>query len=319
MQNKKTIMAVSALFILLFHLWILVTDFQIEVYLRHMCVVGVDLFFFVSAYSIGKREKIVYKDFIINRIKKVYLKFILFSIIATLYFGWDGIRLIKIILGIELFEKGGGAFLWFLPAIMLVYLILPLYKKIDSVYPKLIPFLTVSLYLFLSIMISSFTTYTNLFILTNRIPVLLFGYYFAKYHVFEFLNNHKFRYWVTTVASLSFGIGLSYFTYVNHWNVSWYRDIFYILYLPFGIGMVLLLDQIKVNPLIEGIGSVTLELYGLQMIFGFKIASTIYQTIHSKLFSNIITIIVLVVIAMMIQYIFHLTNKFKWNQKESNY
>jgi len=319
MQNKKTIMAVSALLILLFHLWILVTDLQIEAYLRHMCVVGVDLFFFVSAYSIGKREKIVYKDFIINRLEKVYLKFVLFSIIATLYFGWNGIKFIKIILGIELFEKGGGAFLWFLPAIMLVYLILPFYKKVDSIYPKLTFFLTISLYLVLSIIVSLFTTYKTLFILTNRIPILLVGYYFAKYHVFEFLNHYKLKYWITTVVTLLFGTILSYFEYINHWNVSWCRYIFYIIYLPFSIGMILLLDQIRVNPLISKIGSVTLELYGLQMIFGFKLASVIYQIINRKLFSNIVTIIVLIVIAIVIQYIFNLKDKFKLNLKRSKY
>ena len=319
MQNKKTIMAFSALLILLFHLWILITKSQVEVYLRHMCVIGVDLFFFVSAYSIAKRDTIVYKDFFIDRVKKVYLKFVLFAIIATFYFGWDVIRFIKIIFGIELFERGGGALLWFLPAIMLVYLILPLYKKVDSIYPKLTPFLTISSYLVLSIIISSFTTWKNLFILTNRIPILLFGYYFAKYNVFEFLNGHKFRYWITTSAALIFGFLLSYFVYMNHWSVSWYRDIFYILYLPFSIGMVLLLDQIKVNLLIERIGSVTLELYGLQMIFGFKLASAIFQSIHRKLFSNVVTIVILIVMALVIQYIFNFINKLHLNLKGNRY
>ena len=136
MQNKKTIMTFSALFIVIFHMWINVTNSPIEMYLRQICVIGVDLFFFLSAYSIGKRKNIEYKKFIIDRFLKIYLKFIIFACIAAFYLKWDISKFIKVILGIELFNKGGGSFLWFIPGIMLVYLTLPLYKKIDEKYPK---------------------------------------------------------------------------------------------------------------------------------------------------------------------------------------
>ena len=320
MQNKKTIMSVSALLILIFHLWIHVTNLQIEIYLRQLCVIGVDLFFFVSAYSIAKKEKIEYKSFIISRFNKVYLKFILFSVIGALYFGWDIVKFIKIIFGIELIEKGGGSFLWFLPGIMLVYLILPLYKKIDSKYPKVTPFVTILLHLFLSIMISTLTTDQNLFILTNRIPMILLGYYFAKYDIFKVLNDNKVGYWITTIITFIIGVIISYLVYVNHFKVSWYKDLFYILYIPLSIGLILLLDKIRTNRLSAFIGSITLELYALQMIFGFRLANEIFQYTNTKLLSNILVVVVLVIMSIIIQRIFNLKDKLKLNgNKESEY
>ena len=61
MKNKKSIMAVSAMLILIYHLWINITNSTIEVYLRQLCVTGVDLFFFVSAYSIANRKILTIK------------------------------------------------------------------------------------------------------------------------------------------------------------------------------------------------------------------------------------------------------------------
>ena len=315
MQNKKTVMAFSALSILIFHLWIYVTHFEFEMYVRELCVIGVDLFFFVSAYSIAKIETSQYKDFLVDRFNKVYLKFIIFSVIGSLYLGFDGIRFMKVILGIELFEKGGGSFLWFLPSIMFVYLILPLYKKVNLKYPKTTFLVVISLYLTISIMISSFTTYRSLFIFTNRIPMILLGYYFAKYNIFSYLNANKFRYWIVTVIACVFGILLSYFVYVSHFRVAWYQDVFYILYIPLGIGLILLLDKIRVNTLGKFIGSSTLELYGLQMIFGFTVANLVFQYTNIKVFSNILTMVILLVMASVMRYIFDLKDKFSiWNK-----
>lgn len=127
MQNKKTIMVFAALFIFIFHLWIPITNLQIEIFLTRLCVIGVDMFFFVSAYSITNVKKEDYKKFISNRFKSIYVKFILLALIGMLYFKWSGTKFIKIILGLELILKGGGSFLWFLPSIMLVYIFLPLF------------------------------------------------------------------------------------------------------------------------------------------------------------------------------------------------
>ena len=305
MKNKKTIMAVSALFIIIFHLWINITSSVIEMFLKQLCVIGVDLFFFISAYSISKQEKIEYKNFVLNRVGKVYFKFIILSLICAIYSKWNIIRFLKTVLGIELFIKGGGSFLWFIPAIMLVYLLLPLYKLIDDKHQKITPLVTVLVYLMLSIFISSYTDYNKLFILTNRIPIILIGFYFAKYKVIEYLNNDKVRYWLITFICLVVGLLISYTVYINHFRVSWFYDIFYILYILLEIGLILLLNKIKENRLTKIIGSVTLELYGLQMIFGFKLANEIYKCFNITLLSNISVIIILIILSLILEYMFN--------------
>lgn len=299
-------MTFSALLILIFHLWINITNSQIEIFIRQLCVIGVDLFFFVSAYSITKKEKIDYRNFIVNRFKKIYLKFIIFAIIGAIYFKWSIIRFIKIILGIELLIKGGGSFLWFLPAIMLVYITLPLYIKIDSKHPKITPFITILTYLIISISISLFTTYRSIFILTNRIPIILLGYYFAKYNIIKYLNNNEVKYWIVTVIIMILGIVISYLVYINHFKVSWFKDLFYILFIPLNISLILLLDKIKTNRISTLISSVTLELYAIQMIFGFKLANILFRYTNIKLLSNLLTIIILIIIALFIKIIFNL-------------
>lgn len=304
MKNKKSIMAVSAMLILIYHLWINITTSSIEVYLRQLCVTGVDLFFFVSAYSIASRKDINYKNFISNRFKNIYFKFFIFSIIGAFYLKWSLEKFFKTIIGIQLIERGGGSFLWFLPGVMLVYFILPLYKKIDEKYPKIVPILAIITYLLSSISLSLFTNIKALFILLNRMPIILLGYYFAKYKIIEKLSKNKSIYFLVLIITLISGILISYYGYINHFRVEWLRDIIYIVLIPLNIGLILLLNKINENKAIKLLSSITLELYALQMIFGFKIANYIYKMINLKLLSNIITICVLILFSLIVNYIF---------------
>lgn len=305
MKNKKGLMAISAILILIYHLWINITNLEIEIYLRQICVIGVDIFFFISAYTIGKSD-INYKNFIANRFKKIYLVFFIFSVIGAFYFNWSLKKFFNVIFGFELMKSGGGAFLWFIPGIMLVYLILPLMKKLDIRFPKITPFILFIIYMLVVVIISIFSDYNALFILINRIPIILIGYYFARYDIFNKLNKNKMIYWGLAIISTIGGIIISYFIFKNHFQVTWFKEIFYVLYIPFIIGVILIIDKIRKNKLIDYIGSITLELYGLQMIFGFKIANDIYNYVDKRLISNILTVITLIIMAIVFNYIINL-------------
>lgn len=286
--------------ILIFHLWINITSFKIESYIRWICIIGVDIFFFISAYSISKRKIINYKEFLINRFINIYLKFILLTIIYAVYKQIDIVVFIKTILGIELFESGGGSFLWFIPAIMIMYILLPLYKKIDN-NKYVLPIICV-IYLTLVISISLLTDIKTIFIFINRIPILLCGYYFAKYNIFEKLSKKSY-YILASILTIG-GLVLTYNLFINRINVEWFYDINYIINIPLIIGVILLFDCIKTNKLFDVIGSSTLEIYGLQMIFGFKIANEIYRITDSRLLTNLLVIIVIIVLSMLLSYSF---------------
>ena len=186
---------------------------------------------------------------------------------------------------------------------MLVYFILPLYKKIDEKYPKIVPILAIIIYLLSSISLSLFTNIKALFILLNRIPIILLGYYFAKYKIIEKLSKNKSIYFLVLIITLISGILISYYGYINHFRVEWLRDIIYIVLIPLNIGLILLLNKINENKVIKLLSSITLELYALQMIFGFKIANYIYKVINLKLLSNVITICVLILFSLIVNYI----------------
>lgn len=311
MQNKKTIMAVATIMILIFHLWINVTNSIIENFLRYICVIGVDLFFFVSAYSIGKKKNIEYKEFLLNRINSVYFKFFLLSIVCAFYVDWGIFKFIKTVLGIELFTNGGGSFLWFIPSIMIVYILLPLYKKLDNKYPRITLSISFTIYMLTSIIISLYTNYTALFIFSNRILITLIGFYFAKYRILEKMNMSKRTYFVITFILLFIGTFISYNTYIKGFKLSWLNDVFYLLHIPLEIGLILLLDKIKENKVIKMIGSATLESYGLQMIIGFKLANVIYKKITYAILSNIVSIVVILILSLILKYIFDLIQKMK--------
>ena len=313
MKNKKSLMVISALLILIYHLWINITNLRVENYLRQICVIGVDIFFFISAYSIGKTH-INYKDFLANRFKKIYFEFLVFSTIGAIYFKWGLEKFLKVIFGFDLIKSGGGSFLWFIPAIMIVYLTLPLIKKLDIKFPKIVPFILFSTYILAVILISTLSDYSALFILINRIPVILMGYYFARYNIFDKLNKNKIIYWTLAIVCTIVGIVISYLIFKNHFKVTWFKEIFYVLYIPLIIGIILICDKINKNKIIDYIGSITLELYGLQMLFGFKIANNIFSYVDKRLISNILTIITLIVMAIVLKYFINIKEKiFKKN------
>lgn len=312
MKNKKVIMSFSALMIIIFHLWINITKpntniYLIETYLRYIGYIGVDIFFFVSAYSLAKNEIDNYSNFIIKRFKKIYLKFIIFGVIAFFFNKWSFLKLLKIIFGIEFLTKGGGSFLWFIPAIMIIYILLPLYKKLDNKYKIITPIITIITYLILVITLS-INDKTTLLIFINRIPIILLGYYFSKLKIFEKLQKNNLLYYCVALCLTIFGLLFNYYLYMNHFYLSYFQDIFYVLSIPLIIGVILLLDKIKVNKLFNYLGSITLEIYAIQMIFGYYLTGKLVKIINNSFLTNIISIVIVILIASLFNLIFNQKN-----------
>lgn len=304
MKNKKLIMFFSALLILIFHFWINIVErtstfYDIETFIRQICFIGVDIFFFLSSYSISKSNIENYKEYVIVRFKKVYILFIIFSLIATFYFKWDLKTFILTINGLNLFIKGGGSFLWFVPAIMIVYMLLPLFNKINNKYKGVIIF---DLWLLLTIIISLNSSYSQVLIFTNRIPIILIGCYLSKNNIIDKLSKKKYL----LIMSFLLIIGILLLYNFKDINIIYIKDLFYLTAIPFTLGLILLLDLIPQNKIINTLGNVTLEMYGIQMIFGYKIATIIFKLFKNPLISNIITIIIIILLSLSINYFINL-------------
>lgn len=282
--NKKFLQFIAALAILVFHLGIPVTS--ADTFLMKIGYIGVDIFFFLSAYSLADKE-IDYTALLKNRFFNIYLKFLIFVVIAAIYKGYSLLRVVKVLTLIEFFEKGGGAFLWYVPAIVLFYLIYPFFVKWNSKYKSLI---TLAAWLLVSVILDKLIGYNKIFIFTNRLPVILAGYELKKRSIPK---------WVAPVF-LPVGVILTYiFGYTVKLGIP-FSDFYFVTNLLLAVSICLLSGYIKNAKIWNVLGSATLELYCLQMIFGTKFTTWLYRTIGNRVLTNLVMIVTMYIAAWLI-------------------
>lgn len=300
MKNKKSIMAFAALQILIFHLWINLSSSEIENFIKQISYVGVDIFFFLSGYSLYRSDTDNYKQFIGNRFRNVYGKFILFALLAAWINKWNVGYVLKVISGIDLIQNGGKAFLWFLPALMLFYLIVPLYKKFDAKNRMLAVSILGVVWITVALLFTYVVKTVPIAIWWNRIPIFFIGYYLAGSQIIDKIADHKAVWLAGFALLLAVDVLLVYrYAYKVKLNQP-IEDMFYILVIPLAIGIAYLVSRIKENRLIRAIGSSSLELYALQMIFGYTWANRILSMTQSILITNIATMLLLITAAIII-------------------
>lgn len=309
--NKKFLQVIAAFQILFFHLWAPLTSTQIEQFILKTAYVGVDMFFFLSAYSLAGRE-IDYVPFLKDRVLKLYAKFAFFTLIMALFSKSFGvIRAVKSLTFIEFFQKGGGAFLWFIPAILIFYAVYPLFLKWNSRF-KVIWVLLI--WLTGSVFAEHVLSYTAVFIFTNRIPVILAGYLFKTYCTGNrdaiMPDNNKMnrtiqilrRSWVVLIAAGVLLLHMYGFKVRLNFPI---KDMFYVLAIPSVIGLVMLSSYVKKYAVTESLGSITLELYAVQMIFGQQILIWAYNVFNKNaLLTNIFVTGVMLLLAYIISHVF---------------
>lgn len=303
-QNKKSVMALAGLLIVIFHLWITVfSDNPVELFIRTTAYIGVDMFFFLSAYSLGGRKIDSIPLFYLNRLKYVYAKFAFFAIMQALLAHWSLGKLAGTLVGYELVTNGGGAFLWFLPAMMLLYLLMPFYQRVYEKKPMLTAALSFLMWFVGALLLTKLTRYRAGFILWNRLPIFWLGFLCAKIPKSVIARAKK---WIWTLVLILIGIfllvefGFLYRLQVPIWNM------FYVLAIPAALGLILLSDRIPQSELIDAVGSSTLEMYGVQMIVGYPIAEALLNLTGSAVIANLVTIIAVIFIAVLIRHMFDL-------------
>ncbi len=311
MNNKKSIMALSAMMILIFHLWVYVFPGNwIEQYVRWSAFIGVDIFFILSAYSLTKHAPGKYVDFILGRFRAVYLKFILFSIVAAVVSGWTITRLLLTASGIQLWQKGGGAFLWFLPAIMLFYLAFPFLRKLYEKNMWLGFILMLAVWLTVGILVSTFTSYRAMFIYWNRIPALALGMLWCMLEDrVPIANDNAWFKVFTGVILLALGTVIMYYAAYRNMLSKPIADMFYVMALPSAIGIIFIVSLLPENRVIRYIGASTLEMYAVQMIFGYKWAQSVLKITDSPILTNIVSIALVTIVAVMTNQVYSLVSK----------
>lgn len=275
--NKSFLQFVAAIWILIFHLWINLSGTQIEQYLIKTGYVGVDIFFFVSAYSLADK-KLDYKGFLTNRFCTVYMKFFIFAFAALILKGWTTLKFAETVFFVSFFENGGGSFLWFIPAIMIFYILYPLFLKVPCKYKVLLFFAG---WIVLTILLNNILGYTKIFIFTNRIPVILCGY---------LLKRHSVSKWIP-MCCLPIGVALVYiYGFQGKLNYP-FTDFYYILAIPLVIGLAGLSAGVKSDAFIKKISAASLEIYAMQMVIGTNWVNYFYSKTHTPFATNLLMLI----------------------------
>lgn len=333
MKNKKAIMTVSALLILMFHCHMNIFGRDsIETFIRTTAYIGVDIFFCVSAYSIGLRTITDVKSFAISRLTGVYIKFILWIIAGGIVLHFSILRMLQNAAFIELFVKGGGAFLWFLPAILIFYCILYLYQVAFDRFGVMSTIVLVTIWLITSTAISLLTHYTAIFIFWNRLPITIIGWHAGRcVRNYNHNNSKDFidasnnindqitsstsgaheilcklllnsNYILKLITGLLLYISGMLILYKWGYRLKLttpFPDMFYIIAIPAALGLILICDCIPDNKITSIIGSVTLEMYAIQMIFGTKIAATVYKTTKSAVTTDVVMLTAVLVFSYL--------------------
>ena len=179
---RTPIMGFATLLIWFFHNWyeilqgIPVLAFT-EQYLRTITFVGVDFFLFLSGigliFAIEKYPAIVFYK---RRISRIILPFLIMGIVHMIYCNWSFQTLIENLSGYAFYTKDVLAYKWYVHAIILLYLLFPLFyfffKKSSS--QSQFIYTTMIIWFFLSIKLQG-NLRPDMYTFTNRIPVFLMG------------------------------------------------------------------------------------------------------------------------------------------------
>lgn len=272
MRYKKAMMGLAALLIFVFHFYVPFTRSPAELCFAKTAYVGVDMFLFLSALSLGRKERIEFLPFMKNRLAGVYLPFLTISVICAVYKKWGAAKLLTVLIGVDFLKKGGGGFLWFAPAILLLYLITPLLVSAKRRAGRW--FLPAALvgWAVLAAFIQFVLAQPQLFILVNRLPVFLLGLCWEQLTAPVPARARN----VCAVVLFAAGIALLYrFGFRARLDTP-FKDTYFILGIPIVLAVyrafVFLCEEkgLRLAPL-AFLGGFTLEYYGLQMTFGYDI------------------------------------------------
>lgn len=331
MRCKREIMGLAALLVVFYHFYIPFGNTSLETYLFRSTFIGVDLFFFVSACSLvgrNSKQKFEYGKFLLNRLEYIYFPFVLLSVVAAVYKKWSFIQFAKVIFGVEFYEKGGGSFLWYFIGIMVIYLLIPLFLFVKDKFKGLGLVVLLLFWVLIACLIQFVLKKNQLFILVNRLPVFFVGMYYEDLIRKYYIDLKKIFVVLTELLIFILGSILVYkYSVVMRLNKPFW-DIYYVLGLPLIIAVVMIIDSLVTwmdgkysSKVLKFMGGITLELYGLQMVFGYDIEKGILSKIMlwekpTPQLAFVGTLAILIVIAFVFNRLLNLCHKVLKNKTE---
>ena len=217
-KYRAVIMGIAAIWIHVYHAWIHTiinpaTAFgkfmsSAETYTVTIGNVGVDVFLLMSGMGLTYAiKKELLPTFYYRRIRRVYLPFLIAAIVSALLEKWTLLTFLQIISGYSFYVYDINTYCWFVPAIITLYIMFPLYYvEFDKIRNKHIcTGVALLLWLFISILVINVMR-EDMFGFFNRIPVFLIGIWFGymaqsgKFIVFK--ARHYILLIIVFIASL---------------------------------------------------------------------------------------------------------------------
>ena len=300
-KTKQPIMGLAALLIVLFHLFPASRSNDVlSSVVRYIVMtgyIGVDIFFFMTGYMAHFSNTDNYFQYIKRKFLNIYPIFI-FSCVLFVIMGKLSIKkALFTVLGVDLFLSGGGSFLWFIPAIMIFYLLVPFYKKLIKKLGSAQTFvISVIVWAALVFALEKILANHSVNIFLCRIPIILLGTMLAVCEG-KWKQTYKL---IAGVFLVVIGVFLTWkFGYMIKADF-FVSDIFYVIVIPNIIGIILLADVIfgRVKTYVfEGLGKISLELYCLQMVFGSLIFGKVIKYVSNSKLAFLVVFILLIVLS----------------------
>lgn len=191
-KYRTALMGFAAIWILIFHEWVPVFEGfgklqAAEEFVKRIGFCGVDIFLFLSGigmtYAIKKSKSL--SVFYYKRLKRILFPFITVAAVSALLEHWPVTKFLRNISGVAFYLEDIYLFLWFVPAILTLYLLFPLYYRFfEKASNKIIFSGSILLVWLLLSNMARGTTRVDLYGFTNRIPIfligILMGYFFQN-------------------------------------------------------------------------------------------------------------------------------------------
>ena len=315
-KHRRKIMGLAALLIYAFHGWQSVFSntpglYEIENIIRKNGDVGVDIFLFLSGmglvYSINKSKSI--KDFYQKRIKRILIPYLITSILYLIAYQSPMADKIKAIFGYYFIIGQLNIFLWFFFAILILYLLFPIYYRYFTKARNKFLF-TISTILIWLIIIYSVKGFLNpwFYIFFNRIPIFIFGIYFNYYFSNNKIDNPIIYILMIPVLFISLYLAMKIKEYDSSLIVPYTFDLIY-----FFLAISITILSSKIFEYIPGyicnfFGAFTFEFY-CQQAWTIELLEKMLEN-YPTLISNII----IFVFTTIISYLVYLINNRIWKK-----
>ena len=294
-KHRTQIMGFAAMWIFIFHVRNEVPVFRgipvlsvIDIYCVNIGFCGVDIFMFLSGWGLFHAfNKHSLGGFYKRRFRRLVLPLVVEAVAMAVYGKWGVLRFVKAITGWTFLTKNVHDLLWFIPAIAILYLLFPLYRKaFDKASNKYIfTAAVIALWFAAAFAGSLLFDRKDIYLFINRIPVFVTGI-LAGWLTYN--GKKDLSQWtkIVLIVMLVCGVFLQYYVAFKKmpFILQEPRSGFpaYLIGIPvcFAAGIVLrMLDRVTViQKALTFMGKISLEFYAAQSIYIRILKETIYYS-----------------------------------------